>query len=260
MLGFLSVSSALDVAGRVWGESGGKEFRGAGSGWGRDAMMASSHIIVGAATWTWLASRFGLPPLDPLGIGLAALGALAPDIDHPKSTLGSRLKPISVPISLVFGHRGITHSLFAVAACAWLFAHSGVDAGLSAPFLVGYLTHLAGDLLSPSGLPLLYPLKRRRTFALPIIKTGGFSEQLVVVLLCGWLISSLFGCDWRGVMDTPAWRSAAALWAEAGDRLSGLRPAGEGSGVSEWPPRKPQGKPTVKPPHPMASAACGLCG
>ncbi len=222
-------------------------------------MMASSHIIVGAATWTWLAARFGLPPLDPLGLGLAVLGSLAPDIDHPKSTLGSRLKPISVPISLVFGHRGITHSLFAVAGCAWLFSESGVHAAYSAPFLVGYLTHLAGDLLSPAGLPLLYPLKRRRTFALPIIKTGGFSEQLVVVILCGWLISGLFGCDWRGLLQTGAWRDAVALVDEAENRLSSLRPEGEDAtptAAAPWPPRKP----AIKPPHRVASAACGVCG
>ncbi len=55
------------------------------------------------------------------------------------------------------------------------------------------MTHLAGDLLSPAGLPLLHPLRRQRTFALPVIRTGGFSAQLPVVLLCGWLNSGLFG-------------------------------------------------------------------
>lgn len=215
--------------------------------------MACSHIIVGTATWTWLASRFGLPPLDPLALGMAALGSLAPDIDHPKSTLGSRLKPISVPISVIFGHRGITHSLLAVGGCAWVLLESGVYTGLTAPFLVGYMMHLAGDMLSPSGLPLLYPLKRRRTFALPILKTGGFSEQIVVVLLCGWLISGLFGCDWRGIADTGPWRNVVRIIEETERALLALRPASE----TVFPPVKP---PVPKPAsHRVASVTCGAC-
>ncbi|MBP2231335.1 inner membrane protein [Azospirillum agricola] len=227
-------------------------------------MMASSHIIVGAATWTWLSARFGLPALDPLALGMAVLGSLAPDIDHPKSALGSRLKPISIPISVVFGHRGITHSLLAVGACTWLFLESGAYARFTAPFLVGYMMHLAGDLLSPAGLPLLYPLKRRRTFALPIIKTGGFSEQIVVVLLCGWLISGLFGCDWRGILDTGPWRSVVAVLDETERALSRLRPVVE----THIPPQarpvpaapKPVPKPLPKPPQRVAAVACGGCG
>ena len=222
-------------------------------------MMASSHIIVGAAAWTWLAARFGLPALDPVATGLAVLGALALDIDHPKSALGSRLKPLSLPISLIFGHRGITHSLLAVGVCGWLFLESGVYGRLTAPFLVGYVTHLAGDLLSPAGLPLLYPLKRRRTFALPIIKTGGFSEQLVVVLLCGWLISGLFGCDWRGVTTTGPWRTAVAFLDETERSLTALRPAGAGN-FPPVPLAKPTPKPGVKPQHRVASLVCDGCG
>lgn len=219
-------------------------------------MMASSHIIVGAATWTWLSARFGLPALDPVATAMAVLGSLAPDIDHPKSALGSRLKPISIPISMVFGHRGITHSLLAVGACAWVLLESGPYTRLTAPFLVGYIMHLAGDLLSPAGLPLLYPLKRKRNFALPIIKTGGFSEQIVVVVLCGWLISGLFGCDWRGIADTGPWRRVVALLDETERTLTALRPAA----VPPVPPFKPAPFPPVKPPHRVAAVACGGCG
>lgn len=234
-------------------------------------MMASSHIIVGAATWTWLSARFGLPALDPVATGMAVLGSLAPDIDHPKSALGSRLKPISIPISLLFGHRGITHSLLAVGACAWVLLESGAYTRLTAPFLVGYIMHLAGDLLSPAGLPLLYPLKRKRNFALPIIKTGGFSEQIVVVVLCGWLISGLFGCDWRGIADTTAWRTAAGYLTDAERVLSALRPeSGSEPGVTAplvplpkpKPKRSASHSPASRTPesHRVASVVCGGCG
>ncbi|CDL39947.1 Membrane-bound metal-dependent hydrolase YdjM, induced during SOS response [Citrobacter freundii] len=51
----------------------------------------------------------------------AILTCLLPDIDHPKSLLGQRLKWISKPIARAFGHRGFTHSLLAVFALLTTF-------------------------------------------------------------------------------------------------------------------------------------------
>lgn len=66
---------------------------------------------------------------------LAGISALLPDIDHPESLLGSKIKPISWLINKLLGHRTITHGLdFAVGLClvvllssnfsywAWMFA------------------------------------------------------------------------------------------------------------------------------------------
>ncbi len=172
--------------------------------------MASSHIIVGGATWFYVSTRMGLP-FDAVALGVAVLGALAPDVDHPKSTLGQLVRPLSLMVSLVFGHRGITHSTLAIVACLWVLVEYSNYSHLTLPFLVGYLTHLAGDILTPAGLPLLWPIRRRRNFALPILKTGGFSEQLAVTLLAGWMISGLFPCGgWPELpLDRP-WRSVVA--------------------------------------------------
>jgi membrane-bound metal-dependent hydrolase YbcI (DUF457 family) len=54
--------------------------------------------------------------------GFAALGALAPDIDNARSTLGQRLGVISQQIQKHAGHRTIFHSiagLALVAALGW---------------------------------------------------------------------------------------------------------------------------------------------
>ncbi|MCP6617940.1 metal-dependent hydrolase, partial [Klebsiella pneumoniae] len=80
-------------------------------------MMAGSHIALGAAAWLVAAPKFGLPAVDAASLGLAVLGALLPDIDHPKSWVGKRTRPVSNVIGWIFGHRGITHSALAVAAC-----------------------------------------------------------------------------------------------------------------------------------------------
>jgi len=149
-------------------------------------MMAGSHVVVGAAAWAIAAKLTGAPPADPQALGAAALGALLPDIDHPQSWAGRKLRPISVPIAMVFGHRGITHSLLAVLAGVAILAFMGGQ-WMAAPVVVGYLSHLAADGMTPSGVPLLWPAKRR--FTLNLCDTGSFIEMglvAVIAIIGGW--------------------------------------------------------------------------
>lgn len=147
-------------------------------------MMAGSHIALGAAAWLAAAPKLGLPALDPAMLGLAVFGALLPDIDHPKSWVGKVLRPFSTICARVFGHRGVTHSLLAVIGCALLLLSQDVPWGITAPLVVGYISHLAADLLTPAGLRLAWPL--RGTYALPICRTGSPFEPLVVALVLSW--------------------------------------------------------------------------
>src|SRR4051812_27051315 len=124
-------------------------------------LLAGSHVALGAAAWALAAPGFGRPALDAGSLALAALGALLPDIDHPKSWVGRRLRPVSDGIAAVFGHRGITHSLLAVAGCGLL-----LRGNWALPVVLGYLSHLGGDLLTPAGLRLFWPLPGR--WAVPL--------------------------------------------------------------------------------------------
>ena len=146
-------------------------------------MMAGSHVVVGVVTWV-VTLRLGIHgAVEPIGVAAAALGSLLPDIDHPKSAVGSVLKPISVPLAMLLGHRGLTHSMLAVLGATLLLSHLGVNS-VAAPLVLGYLSHLAADVLTPAGVPLLWPLKRR--FAVPLCRTGGVGEFLVVgVIVAG---------------------------------------------------------------------------
>jgi inner membrane protein len=141
-------------------------------------MMAGSHVALGAAAWFALAPSLGLPAMDPAALGLAVAGSLLPDIYHPKSWVGKRLRPLSSLIAAIFGHRGATHSLLAVAGCGWLLLNDGYSRAIVVPVLVGYLSHLAGDLLTPRGLRLTWPFKG--SWALPLCRSGSFLEPLVV--------------------------------------------------------------------------------
>ncbi len=147
-------------------------------------MMAGSHIALGAAAWFVAAPRLGLPALEPVSLGLAIFGALLPDIDHPKSWVGKKVRPLSWLFSRLFGHRGLTHSFLAIIGCIAVLLREDLPLAVTAPLVVGYLSHLAADLLTPGGLRLAWPLKG--TWALPLCRTGSPFEPLVVALVLSW--------------------------------------------------------------------------
>lgn len=122
-------------------------------------MIAKSHAIIGLASWIVVAPLLHLPPLSPTGLALAFVGSLLPDIDHSSSWVGRRSRPVSTLVSGVFGHRGITHSALAVAALIVVLMHGGYARAITAALAVGYLSHLAADMLTPRGLRLAWPLR-----------------------------------------------------------------------------------------------------
>src|ERR1700710_783106 len=115
-------------------------------------MMARSHVVVAAAAWVVVAPLLRLPAFDANTLGLAIAGALLPDIDHPGSWVGRRARPVAPAIAAVLGHRGVTHSALAVAGLVALLVYTGLHRGAVWALAVGYLSHLAADMLTPQGL------------------------------------------------------------------------------------------------------------
>jgi len=158
-------------------------------------MMAFTHAAAGATSALLVAQHLHAGPIQTLLVlsgGVA--GSYLPDIDHPKSAFGSRVLPLSLPISAIFGHRGITHSLIAAVAISgllwWVFQRANWHEGIAVPVLVGiavgYLSHLLGDWLTNAGVPLLWPSKRR--FVSPLkLCTGDFREYILALLMYGWV-------------------------------------------------------------------------
>jgi inner membrane protein len=144
----------------------------------KPVVMAGSHVVLGVAAWTWAAPHLGLPAVDPLALGLAALGALLPDIDHPSSWVGRRARIISRPLAAMIGYRGVTHSLVAVLACLVFLRWEGLRRAVIDPLIVGYLSHLAADLLTTRGLRLAWPSARRQ--AIGLCHTGSMAESVIV--------------------------------------------------------------------------------
>jgi len=154
-------------------------------------MMAGSHLAIGVAAWMWAAPHLGLPALDPLPLASAGIGSLLPDIDHPQSWVGQRLCMISRPLAAMFGHRGVTHSLLAVIVCELLLRWSGFSRPTADAVVVGYLSHLVGDLLTSSGLRLMWPSRWR--FALSLCKTGSMTEFILVACAVTWVAAEAMG-------------------------------------------------------------------
>lgn len=181
--------------------------------------MARSHVIVGLAAWVAAAPVLHLSPVDPVYLGLAVAGSLLPDIDHPQSWVGRRAQPLSTVFAALLGHRGITHSAVAVVVLVALLVHAGSRRGAASALAVGYLSHLAADMLTPRGLRLAWPL--RRTWGLPVCRTGSPAETIIVILLvCGLAWSLLHAAGRVGGLPMKAihWPGDAHRAASAGSQ------------------------------------------
>lgn len=145
-------------------------------------MMFKSHLVVASAGFVSYVHYYNGGNWQfnwELAVGFLCVlvGACLPDIDHPSSTVGKRLTFISYPIRVIFGHRGITHSLISVAAILYLSIR--FESIYISWIALGYLLHLAGDYLTDAGIPLLYPSRKRFRFLL-VGSTNSASEYVMV--------------------------------------------------------------------------------
>lgn len=125
---------------------------------------------------------------EPSAIVVSGVSALLPDIDIPTSKVGRASPIISTIINIAFGHRGLFHSLLA-AGLIFLLILKFFPA-YSLYCLIGYLSHLLLDCLTPAGVPLLWPIPFR--FRVPIIKTGSVMKIVLLVGITILFIKEVF--------------------------------------------------------------------
>ncbi len=137
-------------------------------------MTAEGHLLFSIACAVF-AKNAELTPVLAQGdwwhiVPSAILTCLLPDIDHPKSFLGQRLKWISKPIA-----RAFWASWFLPTVC-WRYLRCWQPFYLKVPeswfipadalqgMVLGYLSHILADMLTPAGvppalaMPLAFPL------------------------------------------------------------------------------------------------------
>ena len=88
---------------------------------------------------------------------LLLLGSLAPDIDSSTSFLGRKTKPVS----WLFHHRGAVHSFLAMIFFTLILLLITPNFYYALAFVLGYLSHLLMDSVTPTGVPFLWPSKKR---------------------------------------------------------------------------------------------------
>jgi inner membrane protein len=166
-------------------------------------MTGPSHIVLALASSVALSRAASFAP-SPLEVIILCVGALLPDIDGNGSitrpgtilkrflgnTLSQLLNAIVVPfaflIRILFGHRGLTHSLLVPCLIFALEKLLGSAHWLS----FGYLTHILGDLMTPKGVPLFSPILKSN-FSLKVFKTGSILEWVFVSIL--FVYTVIFG-------------------------------------------------------------------
>ncbi|SES10295.1 metal-dependent hydrolase [Salisediminibacterium halotolerans] len=141
-------------------------------------MNYTAHVVTAAAGLTAAASYGWMPDLSVWIITGTAAGALLPDIDAARSWIGRRIPVLSHAVSFLFGHRGVTHSILPVAAL--IAAASVYSSGFLTGLTFGYAMHVACDMFSKAGVPLFAPFITKR-FAIPLYRTGGMSEYVIVM-------------------------------------------------------------------------------
>ena len=171
-------------------------------------MMGRTHALAGVASlWCLQVVPSLIQPelLAPLGV-LAALGALLPDLDAAQSQIKhlsvagiKPFAPLSLLLNRTFGHRGLLHSLLSWGVATLVLLPLGFTVGLAVPLAIslGYASHLATDACTKSGIPFLYP-NRKRYHLLPRpfrLTTGSQAEDgvfmIMAILVAGLMLHQL---------------------------------------------------------------------
>jgi inner membrane protein len=157
-------------------------------------MRGGTHITAGVIVGYALATSAGLSPVEVLALGaVGGLCAMIPDIDHPQSAIRHKTGLLGDLAAFWMKHRGITHTL-AIAAVFGLVSWYLLPPLVALVMAGGYLSHLLLDALTPSGVPLLWPLTWAPVKLLPRglrIRTGGMAEKgFVLLMLSGVVLST----------------------------------------------------------------------
>ena len=174
----------------------------------------SGHPLTGTASVT--ASLLVSKAVYYFSVGF---GALLPDIDNARSTMGRRFGWISKEIQHLAGHRTIFHSLLGLLIgsvlaiglerlVSYMLALRGfvlpasVVSGSHLVFigvLFGSIMHIAADGLTIGGVPLFWPNRKRYGFppkSRSRFRTGTWPEPLIV-----WSLIILVGIGvWESII------------------------------------------------------------
>lgn len=129
-------------------------------------MLKRTHLAMGIATTITLITKDNM-----LIAPVAIVGSIAPDWD----------------IYIGIKHRTLTHSLVALVFTSYVLYTFNEQLGIL--WGINYLTHLLLDSLTKTGVPFLYPLKKKY-YGFKLFKTGG-AEDFFISLILIYIIFSV---------------------------------------------------------------------
>lgn len=125
-------------------------------------MKFQTHIVGGVVLGVLCSYSLDYPIASTvIYYGGVIAGSLLPDIDHPKSFIGKKIRPVSKSFHKLFGHRTFTHSLFTVIIFLEIIRITQYDP-LLIGLTLGIISHILLDLLTPQGVALFYPVSKKR--------------------------------------------------------------------------------------------------
>lgn len=155
-------------------------------------MTGKTHAICGTITMVAVTAIYfsgfqldGYTYLPAVGLLSVAAGSYMPDIDLHRSKMGQQHKFISKHLT----HRGITHTLLFPAIIHLIMlmvAAAGIPVlpELIFGFNVGWVVHIAADLCNRKGVPLLWPVYKKRIHIATFL-TSSWQEYVFIFLWLG---------------------------------------------------------------------------
>lgn len=127
---------------------------------------------------------------NPVLVASAVLGSLFPDIDTSTSIICTLLPFHGWPLNKI-RHRGFTHSVIATGIIALLLYLLVPFKSVVIGLVIGYFSHIVADMLTPSGVQLLWPKRKKYRLGLNVV-TGSTIEYCiancsVIIAICAAL-------------------------------------------------------------------------
>ena len=138
-------------------------------------MMFITHMSLGLFVGLLLTNQFLLPVNKYVFLAIIVFASLLPDIDSAYSLLGSKTKVVA----MAFRHRGVIHSLFVMIIFSIILLVITPNLYYLSAFVIGYFSHLLLDSITPKGIPLFWPSKKRLNGSL---RTTGFFDWLLLLI------------------------------------------------------------------------------
>lgn len=110
---------------------------------------------------------------------IVLIGAILPDIDHPRSWIGMKAGFLSRIFNFIFGHRKWIHSVFTLIILSLIV--NFLFGEWWKPFFLGYFSHLFIDGLTIQGINFIYPFKQLRLQG--FIESGKILDEVLFFIL-----------------------------------------------------------------------------